>query len=353
MRRVRQARWAGSVAPAGAAGRRASNGPPRSPPGRLPAAPFPCRLPRRRSRPAPGRRPAARRRRRSPGSAPARTPLAPRIAATMASLAARTVARGSKRSLSQGATDSQTGESANLSRAQPVEPSTQADRRSPSHAAPRRSAHFDPRPRRPAGDDPDRSARAHGHRCRPGHEEVAKEAQNAEPGQDDPHHHQRPHPLQPQRRDQRQLHLHRLLPLDLAPAGGPGRHQADTGRRSWARSNAPTAAPRSPSRAARSTPSAATRRPATPTARGSKTSAPGAPRPPASSPPRARSPSPNRPTPTRIRSRSGQRKPSGLDRTAAGDSSQKAAAGRPSPPPPRRQARRRARGARRPSRAGA
>ena len=108
--------------------------------------------------------------------------------------------------------------------------------------------------------------------------------------QDRPDHDQGPHPLQPQRREERQVHLHRLLPLGLAPADGRRPACAHRPGQARHRRSDPKAAPRSPTRAARSTASAATPRPDRPTARGSKTSAPGT--------PRARHGKPSEPTPT-------------------------------------------------------
>ena len=44
-----------------------------------------------------------------------------------------------------------------------------------------------------------------------GSKTVAGEATAPEPPQDRPHQHQGPHALQPERREERQIHLHRLL----------------------------------------------------------------------------------------------------------------------------------------------
>ena len=105
---------------------------------------------------------------------------------------------------------------------------------------------------------------------------VAKEGQIAVPRRDRADHQEGPHPLQPQRREERQLHLHRLLPLDLAPANRASRREADrpvklgTIERPDGHGVQVTYQVAAPSTASAATPRAATR-----TARGSRTSAPG------------------------------------------------------------------------------
>ena len=64
-------------------------------------------------------------------------------------------------------------------------------------------------------------------RCGPGQQARRQAGRERDPRPHDPHHDPGPHPLQPQRRDERQVHLHRRLPLHLAPARRPGRGQAD------------------------------------------------------------------------------------------------------------------------------
>ena len=56
---------------------------------------------------------------------------------------------------------------------------------------------------------------------------VVKAGAKRNPGPGSSHRQEGPHPLQPQRREERQVHLHRVMPRRLAPAGRARRDEAD------------------------------------------------------------------------------------------------------------------------------